>query len=234
MKHLKTYEDKKESVDAVFVGHPGVDELRPTAIAPKNDKIKIALLPGSRKQEIQKLIPIMSELVKEVNLSKHSVDFKVLIAKNLELDFVKKLFGNFANVEYETSGEIGKVNDCNFAVVAIGTATLEMAIQAEPMIVIYKVSKLSGLIFDIFVKYKGFIGMVNIIHGKEVCKELIQSKLTKKTLYDETMKLIKDESYRVNQRSILLQTRNLLIKSNASEFTAKEILNVIGRKTKTQ
>ena len=209
-----------------YVGHPlmeVIDENTKTENFTKHE-LTVALLPGSRKQEILIKLPIMA------SVAKHFPDVHFVIAKAASANrewYDEALKGidikNISEVENKTYELLQKADA---ALVTSGTATLETALWQVPQVVCYKGSWLSYEIGKRLVKVK-FISLVNLIMDKLVVKEFIQNDLTEKNLTNECRELLFNQNYRqqiLNDYKIL---REKLAASNASEKTAKLIIEMI-------
>ncbi|MCB0409351.1 MAG: lipid-A-disaccharide synthase [Flavobacteriales bacterium] len=184
---------KKFDVDVDFVGHPLLDAIDNrtksdfNVFCEKNkllDKPIIALLPGSRKQEISIMLPIMLSIVD------YFKDFQFVIAgaPSQDSDFYQP-FLKKKNVNLLENKTYELLEHSTAALVTSGTATLETALFKVPQVVCYKGSKISYQIAKAVIKVK-YISLVNLIADKELVKELIQDKLTSKKLLKELNKII--------------------------------------------
>ena len=178
---------RKFGVDVHFVGHPLID-----AVAEFNEKFDdlpafrkthnlsekpiVALLPGSRKQEISKMLPLMLELA--TNFPQY--EFIVAGAPSQDRDYYESFIGS-TGVKL-LSGQTYQLLYCSHAaLVTSGTATLETAIFRVPQVVCYRAGSISYVIARQLVKIK-YISLVNLIMDRELVKELIQSELNLKNL----------------------------------------------------
>jgi lipid-A-disaccharide synthase len=179
-----------------FVGHPLIDALANRAPVDENtfrkkyglsEKPIIALLPGSRKQEIKKMLAIMLKMAPKFT----SYQFVIAGAPSLHYDFYKP-FLNRNNVKYISNKTYDLLAVSYAAIVASGTATLETALFKVPEIVCYKTSWISYQIGKRLVKLK-FISLVNLIMNKEVVTELIQDEFNEARLEKELNSLLFDD-----------------------------------------
>ena len=191
---------QKFDYDVDFVGHPLIDaieQFKEKAMSKQafcekyglNEKSIIALLPGSRSQEIEKKLPIMLSVV-----SKYK-DYQFVIAgaparsKEYYAPFLAK-----ENVHVVVNDTYNLLNNSHAALVTSGTATLETALFKVPQVVCYKSSAFSYRIAKILIgKRIKFISLVNLIVGKEIVKELIQSELIKINLIKELGVIVSNE-----------------------------------------
>jgi lipid-A-disaccharide synthase len=181
-------------VDVHFVGHPLIDAVdgfqgsfdEPDAFRQKqgiSDKPMVALLPGSRKQEITKMLPLMVRIAK----AHPEYEFVVAGAPSQEPDFYESMIGGSGiKLIFGKTYEI--LHNSHAALVTSGTATLEAAIFKVPQVVCYKGGTLSYLIARTLVKVK-FISLVNLIMDREVVKELIQKDMNAKSLSKAFLKI---------------------------------------------
>jgi len=185
----KEYYKKRWQWDVAYVGHPLIEEIESFKGGVKQevlfDKPIIALLPGSRKQEILKKLPVM------LKVSKYFTDYQfvVAIAPGVDTAFYDKLLSEYNNVSYVVNFTYSLLNQSKAALVTSGTATLETALFNVPQVVCYKGSFISYQIGKRLVKIK-FISLVNLIMDKPVVQELIQNQLTVENLRRELSVLL--------------------------------------------
>jgi lipid-A-disaccharide synthase len=219
------YEDK-HGMPVSFVGHPLIDAIADRVPVDEtafrqthqlNNKPIIALLPGSRKQEINKMLSVMLSVVKSFP------DYQFVIAGAPSQD--PEIYRSFVKDE-----NIYVVENCTYdllsvshaALVASGTATLEAALFKVPQVVCYKGSMISYQIAKRIITLR-FISLVNLIMDKEVVKELIQKDFNKKHLKTALTKIL-DHSHREKLISAYVDLENKLGGKGASEKVAKQIV----------
>jgi lipid-A-disaccharide synthase len=218
----KEYFENKWNYKVEFVGHPLVqvinDFLNERGKVDHKERI-VALLPGSRKQEIAKKLPIM------LQASMSFPDYKFVVAKaaSLEDDFYKGFLSDYPEVGVVTNKTYDLLSQATAALVTSGTATLETALFAVPQVVCYKGSAVSYQIAKRLVKIK-YISLVNLILDKEVVKELIQDNLTVENLVKELDGILHDQK-RISQLAEDYQVLRKLLqeKGNASAAAARII-----------
>ena len=207
----KEYYRNKWNWEVEYVGHPLVEEIEKRQLETTerlpSDKPIVALLPGSRKQEILKKLPIMLQVAS----SFPDYQFMVARAPGVEGSFYDALVKPHANVSYVTNQTYPLLQSAKAALVTSGTATLETALFGVPEVVCYKGSFLSYEIGKRVVKVK-YISLVNLIMDKLVVKELIQHDLTVPHLQQELQELLTSED-RINT----LQKEYALLKKMLSE-----------------
>ena len=194
----KDFYEKKHNFPVHFVGHPLIDAIsnreQVDIVAFKkehhlSDKPIIALLPGSRKQEIKKMLSIMLQMADKFE----AYQFVIAGAPSQDYTFYKQ-FINKENVKFISNKTYDLLSVSYAAIVTSGTATLETALFKIPEIVCYKTSWISYQIGKRLVDLK-YISLVNLIMDNEVVKELIQNEFNEINLEQELHKIL-DESKR--------------------------------------
>lgn len=219
----KKYFREKWNWEVDYAGHPlleAIHNFQSEHQAQNNiSKPVIALLPGSRKQEIRKKLPVMLEVSRQFQ----NYQFIVARAPGLEETFYEEFLKGFENV-YAVSGKTyALLAKSTAALVTSGTATLETALLGIPQVVCYKGSEISYQIAKRLVKIK-FISLVNLILNKEAVTELIQGAFNVKNVAKELAYILPGNPNRekiiqdYNELKILLQTE-----TTASSKAAKII-----------
>lgn len=176
-------------LDAIAAFKPDADFLQQYQLTGK--KI-IALLPGSRRQEISKLLPEM------INVAGRFTDYQFVIAGAPSFD--KGYYDQFLedeDIPVLFNATYNLLSHAHAAIVASGTATLETALFNVPQVVIYKGNALTIAIARMVVKLE-FISLVNLIMNKGVVKELIQEECTALKITEQLNLMVSDEAYRQN------------------------------------
>ena len=196
----KDFYEKKHLYPVAFVGHPLIDAIHnhpsmEAGIFRKenrlNDKPIIAILPGSRKQEITKMLSVMLSVVKDFP----DYQFVIAGAPSQEFSFYEGFITN-ENIKFVSNKTYDLLSNATAALVTSGTATLETALFKVPEVVCYKGSSISYQIAKRIITLK-YISLVNLIMDEEVVTELIQDQCSKKNLQKE-LKTILDPNYRQN------------------------------------
>ena len=226
----KDYFKSKWNWEVEYVGHPLVEVVesqRSTVYrALTVDKSIIALLPGSRKQEILKKLPVMLEASK----SFPNYQFVVAKAPGLDDSFYSSLLHQYNNVSAVSGKTYDLLMQSKAALVTSGTATLETALFGVPEVVCYKGSFLSYEIGKRLVKVK-FISLVNLIMDKLVVKELIQYDMNVKNLEHELNELLTNEERITQLRKDYAGLKELLTQQgHASAKAAQSIFNFTSAK----
>jgi lipid-A-disaccharide synthase len=213
---------KRWDYEVEYVGHPLVkviDEFVDSSRLPIPISRAIAVLPGSRKQEILKKLPIM------LAVSKNFPDYRFIVAKapGVEDSFYNKLLAPHSNVSSVSNKTYELLRKAKAAIVTSGTATLEAALFNVPEVICYKGGSVSYQIAKRLIKIK-YICLVNLIMDKEVVKELIQDDLTVENLTKELKQLLYNDIKRQQIKSDYAALKKLLSEGgDASANAAKSI-----------
>ena len=227
----KDYFRNKWNWEVAYVGHPLIEEIakkqntnsdliiKDNKGAP-NKKPVVALLPGSRKQEIEKKLPVMLEVSKAFP----AYQFVVAQAPSLETSFYETFTSQYPNVSIVNNRTYDLLMQSTAALVTSGTATLETALFGVPEVVCYKGSEISYQIAKRVISIK-YISLVNLIMDKEVVKELIQGEMNVKQLTKELDELLNDPAKQTQIQQDYKALKELLSTGgNASEEAAKIIV----------
>lgn len=225
----------KWNFNVEYVGHPLVeviDAFRSTTISEDSatahfdrneDSRIIALLPGSRKQEILKKLPVMLQVAKRFP----HYQFVVAKAPGLSEDFYDNLMADQKNVSAVLNQTYALLSKSRAALVTSGTATLETALFGVPEVVCYKGSNISYQIAKRLIKIK-YICLVNLIMDKEVVKELIQQEMNEENLVNELELLLTNKNKQQKIQEDYDRLRALLkMGGNASEKAALSVWNFV-------
>ncbi len=217
---------QKYNYEVNFVGHPLIDAIADRKqVAIKSfrkehhlgEKPIIALLPGSRKQEITKMLSVMLSLVDDFS----EYQFVIAGAPSQDFSFYQSIIGS-KNIAFIDNKTYDLLSVSFAALVTSGTATLEAALFKVPQVVCYKGSNISYQIAKRIITL-AYISLVNLIMDREVVKELIQNDFTKKNLSAELKKIL-DENQRVKLFEAYYELEQKLGGKGASENTAKSIV----------
>ena len=219
---------KKHNYKVDFVGHPLLDAIESENTFNKNnflltnnlsEKPIIALLPGSRNQEINKLLPVMLNAVS--NLTNYQLVIAGAPSKNVEYyeKIIQSSDSNTNIIKVISNQTYNILRVSTAAIVTSGTATLETALFNVPQVVCYKTSWTSYLIGRLLIQNLKYISLVNIIQDKEVVKELIQNNCNKTNLVIELEKIL-DKKNRSSMLAEYKMLHNKLGGKGASKKTA--------------
>ena len=221
---------KSAGVKVDFVGHPILEGLNSEFTKEKffeNHTLKldnsvVGLLPGSRAQEVENLYLPMLEAVELMKREFPNLQFVTGVSPTLNEDLYKNIEAGLRVEHSKATYDLMKHADLLF--VASGTATLESACFGTPMIIVYKVSAISWLLGKMLIKLKN-IGLVNIVAGKQIVPELLQSEVTAARLAAEGVSLLGDKTLMEETIKKLLMVKDSLGKMGASKRAAEIILN---------
>lgn len=217
-------------LDAEFVGHPLVREARRALEAPSADlpwpgEPRIALLPGSRRQEIERILPMMLEAATRLDAG-----YLLAAASEEMADLSHDLLARSARkpprIEIVTGATREILRQARAAMVASGTATLETALMGCPMVVLYKAASLTYAIGRRLIRVP-HLGMVNLIAGRELCPEFIQQ-ADPDRLAGTVRELAADTPARAAMLDGLREVVARLGDGGAAERVAAELLEEIG------
>jgi lipid-A-disaccharide synthase len=226
----KDYFKNKWNWDVTYVGHPLLPVIASfksiNPLVTENKKV-IALLPGSRKQEIIKMLPVM------LSVTPHFPNYTFMVAQapGQDAPFYNRFLMGYANVTLIKNSTYDLLSIADAALVTSGTATLETALFKVPEVVCYKTSKFSYQIAKWLVKIK-FISLVNLIMDKEIVQEIIQENLTEQHLTTALRNITENETNRKVVMENYASLHALLAAGggDASAKVAKEIVALAGPK----
>lgn len=224
----KDFFKKKCNWDVDYVGNPVLDAIKSFAADPdfkkKNnlsgEKKIIALLPGSRKMELRRIVPLMAEVAK----ANPQYEFVTASVSNLDTALYQPL--QLENVKFIHDAAYDLLTVADAAIVTSGTATLETALFKVPQVVVYKTGGFEYAIAKRAVSVP-FISLVNLIADKEVVKELIQEKAGLNFVNDELHQLVENKNYIQKIQSNYEQIHSTLDTGSASENTAALMLKYL-------
>jgi len=223
---------RKHNVPVTFVGHPLLDNKHATDNICGNittGASVIGLLPGSRDGEIARHLPVMLKAAGLIAKRAGKVKFIISIAPSIEREHIEDIVKNYKQkIDFDIIADsVDKVfRKCRLVVAASGTVTLEAAISGTPMLIIYKVSPISYWLGKIMIRIKN-IGLVNLIAGREIVPELVQSKASPENIADTVLNMLNDASGLERLRKELLSVRDSLGGPGASERVAEIALGML-------
>ncbi len=226
----KDYFKNKWNWDVTYVGHPllpVIASFKSTNPLVTDNKKVIALLPGSRKQEIIKMLPVM------LSVTPHFPGYTFMVAQapGQDAPFYNRFLMGYSNVTLIKNSTYDLLSIADAALVTSGTATLETALFKVPEVVCYKTSKFSYQIAKWLVKIK-FISLVNLIMDKEIVQEIIQENLTEQHLIT-ALRGITENEVTIKEVMENYQSLHTLLAAggeDASIKVAKEIVAFAGPK----
>jgi lipid-A-disaccharide synthase len=225
-----------QGMDVRFVGHPLIDLAKPAmardAFLRKLNldpaRPVLALLPGSRANELERLAPVIAQAVPAIADRVPGTQFVVARAPNLA-DRLFEPFG-LSNVTMRIADAQTDdvLNACDAVVTASGTATVQTALYGKPMVVLYKLSPMTYRLGIRLAKVDMY-AMVNLIAGRRIVVELIQDACTPEAVAEEAVRLLIDPPYRERMIAALDDVRRQLGGPGASDRAAEAILEMVTR-----
>lgn len=214
------------SVD--YVGNPLVAQIdhfltQPPVSLPWGSGRRIALLPGSRQQEIERILPTMLAAAKKLEAQFPDLSFMIATPNARIERMVKERIAVVQNKPSRLNVVCGQAREAmrqaDAALVTSGTATLETALIGTPHLLVYKTSAFTYWFARVVVKIN-HIGLVNIIAGRTVCPEILQQAATPQRLANEVAQLLVDTPERATMLAGYAEVRQLLGSKNAAENAA--------------
>ncbi|MFH1896756.1 MAG: lipid-A-disaccharide synthase [Candidatus Desantisbacteria bacterium] len=220
--------------DVAFFGHPLLDVVKPskqeemicTDLYLDPDRQVLGILPGSRKGEIKRLLPVMLEATGKILEKFPSIQPVIVLAPTIEDG---EILPYLESVSFKPT----LVRDCTYdvlsicrlALIASGTATLEAAILSVPMVILYKLNWLTYLLGKLLIRIP-FIGLPNIIAGKEVVPELVQTKASVRNVVKATSMFLENNLVWTRAKDDLAEVREKLGSCGATKKAAGVILEM--------
>jgi len=223
---------RKEQVPVTFVGHPLASLVRPSETKATiyqryrlnpNHPI-IALFPGSRRQEIQRLFPKILAAIPKIRAVIPEAQWVLPLASSLQIEDLQPYLTDEITVVQNDTYNLLSV--CTAAIVKSGTSTLETALSQTPLLIIYKCNLLNYLIAGLVVRVRQ-IGLCNIVAQKPLAKEFIQYAVTADNIAQETIRLITDQPYRSQILTGLADLRLKMTNNHASRQVAHIAMKLI-------
>lgn len=226
---------RSNGVEAEFVGTPWLDVMILTMNRDQvfdhfgfdKDKRLVGLLPGSRRKEVEALLPIMLEAAEKIQAERDDVQFVIPRATTVKAELIDHLM-TMAQVEVKVvdAFRYNVRSAMDLAIVASGTATLETGLLGCPMAIIYKVHYLSWLIGKQIVKIP-YIGLINLVAGDMVVPEFVQDQCTPENIANHCLKMLSDPTEFEKIRFQLDRVKEKMGGPGASKRAAKRVYEQI-------
>ena len=226
---------RSQGVSAKFVGHPAADEIEQitrkqarekfTGEGVQVDRTTIALLPGSRRSEIDNLGRLFLETAERITQANSDIQFILPVASTSVVEQLRDLVDKYkggSNVFLTEQNARLAIAASDVGLIASGTAALEAALLVRPMVVAYKVSRLSYLLARLFAKAR-HVSMPNHLTEEPMVKEFLQGNANVDNLSGEIQRLLTDRLYR-EQIEHAFQGLTGMLRNNASDTIAKELV----------
>jgi lipid-A-disaccharide synthase len=216
---------ERHGVAAEYVGHPLVDELDEVMRQPPaRGGDALALLPGSRRHEVEALLPAMAGAAASLQRERPGLHIRLVAAPGLDVGRLRELAAPLDALEVVTADRHRALASCSAALVASGTATLECALLGVPMVVGYRLHGLSYQLARRLVRVP-HVALVNLVAGQRIASELVQDAFTEAALVAETRGLLGAAG--AAQREALAEVRRRLGPPGASERAAVAVLAIV-------
>lgn len=226
---------KSRGVDHVeFVGHPLAGEVEPrigrTEFCEQHNldpsRPIVSFLPGSRRKELQRILPPMAAAIHKLKHSNPEIQPVIVVAPSRTIEETKEILSSLNSIRIVQGQTREALAASDAAAIASGTATLEGALLETPMVVVYKESAVNWHTLGRLITVPHF-GLVNLVAGTEIAKELMQNDLTGETLAQEIIQLLDPKRNRT-ARVELRRVSELLGEAGASERAADQVLKILG------
>lgn len=224
-----------EKVPVRYVGHPSVDKVHPQH-SKADDMMRfnmdgkqpvVGLLPGSRANEIKRMLPVMLKAAEKLQASLPGLQFILPQADSISDELLDSyLKQSSVNITVVKNQPYDAIQCCDAVMTTSGTATLEIALLTVPMVIAYKLSPLTYRLGRWLVNTP-FIGLPNIVAGKSIIKEFIQQEATAENLAAEIKRLLTDEIYANEMRENLRQVKVRLGQGGGSKNMAELALAML-------
>ncbi|MBI3018429.1 MAG: lipid-A-disaccharide synthase [Deltaproteobacteria bacterium] len=225
-------------VEVDFVGHPLLDHAHPTLEKDEAQsyfeldpqKKTMGLLPGSRKNEVHYLLGPMIEAALKIHKENPQTQFLLPIAPTLSLDEIHQfLKGVPFPIRCVQEKFYDVLSVCDVVVCCSGTATLETALFGKPMVILYKFNWMSHFLGRLLIRKIQFFGMPNIILGKKVVPELLQSQVTGENIAKEVLAFLRSPELLQKTSAELLQVREKLGTQGATQRAADHVFELLNK-----
>ena len=232
-------------LDVTFVGHPLVESVEPELDKKtffdknnlSNDKPLVGLLPGSRKNEILNILPVMIEAAYSLSQKRPDVQFLLPIGPAVPRDKIDAILQSTHRDKIkQLRFAQGQVHETmaysDMVMIASGTATLETACFATPMAIIYKVTFITYILARMVIRIP-YIGLVNVVARKKIIPEFIQHEACPSAIAECVLEHLNDSQLMENKRKELKQIRQKLGKPGAVHRAAEAVISFLANLNKT-
>jgi lipid-A-disaccharide synthase len=217
---------------AVFVGHPIIDSLTPLRTGERRDSKLVGIFPGSRTKEIERILPPMIVAAERLKFQRPQIRFEAAAASAHAAEEIERQLRTHPAVHgccrVRIGNAYGLMQRAAAGMIASGTATLEAAFFGLPMIIVYRVAWPTWEVGRRLVRVP-FLGIVNILAGKEIAREFLQDDAQPEAMAAEVLRLIEDKTARMTAESEYRRVIARLGEPGASGRAAAAVLDVIGQ-----
>lgn len=225
---------KAIGVDVEYVGHPLMDRVgchlskegARASLGLETDRATIAFLPGSRRGEVERLLPVMLK-AGEIIKKERDAQFVLPLADTLRISDFRSQISDLRFEVKVISGQLYKVlRASDIAIVASGTATMETALMGIPMVIVYKVHPLTYWIGRMLIQVDT-IGIPNILIGKKAIPELIQGDANPVSIAGEVLRILKDNGLRDRMEEDLKEVRERLARGSPVISPSERVARIV-------
>ena len=233
---------EQHGVPVQFVGHPLMDREVPVMdtqallqqFAMKSQWPIVGLLPGSRKSEIDRLLPVMLGAAVLIHKEFPQAQFIIPVAPGIREEDIKERVKQHGLAVSIVKDQLHQaLHICHIVLVASGTATLETALMKKPMIIMYRIALLTYLVGRLMIRVPT-IGLANIVAGRQIVPELIQGDASPQRIFQEVVLLLKDPQRMTAMEQELARVGELLGSAGASERVAAMAYDMINKKAEAR
>lgn len=225
---------REAGADVTFVGHPLADIVKPSLSKEEAYRFfnvhpgqpVVLLMPGSRQQEVSKLLPVMLEACQQVAGQLPDCRIFLPVASTISREMLQNMIAGYTmEVTLTTEHTYDLMGIADVAIAASGTATLETSLMGVPTVIIYKMAALTYLLGKLLVKIPN-IGLPNIVAGRRIVPELLQGEANSGAIAAETLTLLTDQTVRKKVLADLAEVKDKLGQTGAVHRVAEVILEV--------
>lgn len=225
---------REAGAKVTFVGHPLLDIVKPSMerdealrhFAAQPDQYHILLMPGSRQQEISSLLPDMLAAGEKIVEQVPNCQFFLPVASTISREMLQNIIDKYKVPVIVTIGNnYDLMNICDLAIASSGTATLETSLMKVPTVIVYRLATLTYILGKLLVKIPD-IGLPNIIAGRRIMPELLQSEVTPDNIARQSIALLTDQAVRKQAMADLTEVREKLGETGAVNRVAQVIMEV--------
>jgi lipid-A-disaccharide synthase len=215
---------ERSGLRTIFVGHPMIENLEAKRIAVSRDPNLVGLFPGSRSREVRKLMPILVEVMRELNAKRPELRFEIAAASNQLAAMIRR--ETLAKAEVTVGQAAQTMQRAGVGIVASGTATLEAAFFRLPFVLIYKVAALTYLAGKMLIRVK-HLGMPNVLANRDIVPEFIQGNAEPAAIAQAVLDLLGNQARRAKMITDFDEVIAKLGHGGANETAAQAILEEV-------
>lgn len=214
----------KSTVKVEYIGHPLLELpiLKNNPPSLEERQFKCAVLAGSRKQELEKHIPVLKEVVRKLHIKYPDLEFATSVVSDEHIKYLRELEVDGVKMEYYDNSKL-MMKECKFGIIKSGTSTLEAALCGLPFFTIYKTSFFTYILAKNLVKISN-ISLPNILLGSPIIKELIQNDFNTENVFQSSVDLLDNPELSNTLLEKFNQIRELLKSTESASLTAAHII----------